>query len=183
MYKNAVGYASENERHKFIILDGDKRKQKFDPNDFSVSESVNFDFLKAKVLLMTGIDFTKLGFRIDGGLNGGDLNQKVKYSIKYLNFLNNNLDYLPKNDPKELIWDTDYATDLLKLMYKTIPIFSNNFKQNILDFGNAQFGDTSNDSIIAVKKQLIDNFIRNKNNDYRSIEDIILKYKFSVENP
>lgn len=181
IYKNIVGYSLENEKYKFVILDGDKSKPKFDPNDFSVLESENFNFLKSKVFDVSGVDFTNLGFRIDGGKNGGDLTQKITSSIKYLHFINNNLDYFPKNTPEELIWDSAYSSKILLLMHKTIPKFSADFKQNLMDFANAQFGDTTSASLLSVKKQLIDNFILKKNNDYEIIKQIILRNKLSME--
>ena len=57
MYKNAVGYSEENELHKFILLDGDKKKPKENPDNFTVTENAQFNFLKKKLIETTGIDY------------------------------------------------------------------------------------------------------------------------------
>ena len=182
MYKNAVGYSAENETRKFILLDGDKIRPNVYPNLFTVAQNLDFAFLKTKLIEATGVDFTKLGFRIDGGATGGDINQKIQASIKYLNFIQSNLSYIPKDIPEELIWEGVFANNLLTALSKTTLTYGTDYKANINEFANTQFGDTTSNSILAAKKQLIDNFIRNKNADYELIKTVIIKFKSSLEN-
>lgn len=181
MYKNTVGYSEENELHKFVLLDGDKKKPKPNPDYFSVRENSDFNFIKIKLLESTGIDFSKLGFRIDGGQDGGDNAQKISSSIRYLKFIYTNLDYLPKGIPEELIWDKDFANNIIIAFNKKLPNFGSDLKLNINEFAAIQFGDTSSNSILSAKKQLIDNFIRKRGEDYEAIKKVILTYKELIE--
>jgi hypothetical protein len=147
-----------------------------------VTESAEFNFLKIKLIETTGVDFSKLGFRIDGGQNGGDIAQKISSSIRYLKFVYTNLDYLPKGIPEELIWDKDFANSILNALNKQLPNYGNDLKLNISEYASAQFGDISSHSLLAAKKQLIDNFIRKKGEDYEAIKAVILSYKNLIEN-
>ncbi len=181
MYKNAARYSEEKEIHKFVLLDGDKNKPIFNPNEFTVEESSDFSFLDSKLLEETGIAFKNLGFRIDGGQTGGNATQKIQSSINFFKFLQTNLAYLPKVIPEEIIWDATFATGLLAVLKKTAPLFTSDIKNNIKEFALSQFGDYTSSSISSVKKQLIDNFIEKKNEDYESIKSIIEKFKLATE--
>lgn len=181
MYKSAVSYAEENESHKFIFLDGDKKKPLPLPADYKLAQSEDLEFLNQKLKEATGMEFSKLGFRIDGNKNGGDKKQKIQSSLKYLNFLKTNLRYLPLNIPEELIWDETFANNLLKALGKTIPKYNLDMKNNINEFTKAQFEDVSSDLLLSSKKQLVNNFISKKNKEYEEIKDIILSFKAIIE--
>lgn len=181
MYKNAAGYSEENETHKFILLDGDKRKPILNPSTFTIEQSSDFGFIEEKLIEVTGISFRNLGFRIDGGQSGGNVAQKISSSIQYLTFLKSNLEYLPKEIPEEIIWDEEFVTNLLGILNKQVPVFSDDIKTNIKEFALAQFGDFSSHSINSAKKHLIDNFIVKNNADCQAIKAIIEGFKIIIE--
>lgn len=181
MYKKGVVYSEENETHKFILLDGDKRKPKFSTKDFTSGECKDINFIENKLKEATNIDFKNLGFRIDGGQAGGDLEQKIKSSINYLDFIETNLEYLPLNNPEEIIWDEEFVKVILNSTGKNITSFTTDFKHNINSFAESVFGDVSSSSINSARILLIDNFIKNKNSNFNTIKLIINHFKSLIE--
>ncbi|SMD08386.1 hypothetical protein [Pedobacter nyackensis] len=182
IYKKAVVYSEENEIHKFILLDGDKKKVKYDPDTFTTAESENLDFIKSKLKEETSIDFQNLGFRIDGGNMGGNNTQKKESALNYLKFLLKNLEYFPKNIPEEIIWNENFAIDILTATKSTIPTFNTNFKKNIADFTRELYGNDEKSNIKAAQKIFINNFIKKKNNEYHQLSKILQDFKSHVKN-
>lgn len=182
IYKKAVAYSEENEKHKFILLDGDKKKIKFNPDIFTNVESNDFDFIKRKLKEETSIDFQNLNFRIDGGSTGGNLEQKKKSSLNYLKFLLGNLFYLPENIPEAIIWDKSLAINLLNTLGNTLPKFDTDYKKNFSKFTQKFYGNMDKNSILHAQQLFINNFVKSKNQNYNEILNIIDEIKFKIKN-
>lgn len=177
IYKKAVGYAEEEEKNKFILLDGDQLRDKFDPSLFTQIEVVDFNFLKEKVESETGIGFDKLEFRING-INGvGDVNQKIQGSLKYLAYLYTNLGYLPGNIPEETIWDAAFVAKSIGTTGKPLPIFSTDYKRNIMAFADAMFEDQSSSSVESAKRMLLGEMIATKGPNYQNLANTLTVFK------
>jgi len=178
IYKRAVSYSEEDEANKFILLDGDQRRAKLDPSQFTLEQSSDVDFLSEKLQEETGIQFSNLGFKIDGNAQrGGSSDQKRKAILKYLAYLNTNLEYLPLNIPEEIIWNDQHADALLATIEKTIPVGITDFKIKFAEFAKLQFGSGEASSIAAAHKMFIQNFIRRKDENYQEIVQILTKFK------
>lgn len=175
--KSSVIYSQEDEKNKFLFLDGDKRKTHFKTDDFTLEESNDHIFLGKKVKESTGIDFKALGFRIDGNSNGGNLDQKKESILKYLSFQYTNIDYLPLKIPEEFLWDEEFANYLLKGMDESTINFPNDFKIKFERFAYLFFGSSNRDSIEAAHLIFIKNFVKNKDGYYVSIIDTLQKFK------
>jgi len=178
IYKKGVTYSEEEEYHKFIFLDGDKRKPKFNPENFTQKESDDLDFLKQKLNEETNIALEKLGFRIDGNKQGGNIIQKKNSAKNYMKYLESNLYYLPNNIPEEIIWNTDFAIKQLKNSDLAVPaVFTNDLKQNFMLFSQTFVGDSIEASLSAVKKIFIREFVKEKNADFKYLSDTLKKMK------
>ncbi len=180
IYKKAVVYSEEDEKHKFVLLDGDKRKVISNPDHFTVEQSKDITFLELKLLESTSVSFRNLNFRIDGGAQGGNLEQKISSSIKFLNFLKSNLNYLPKNSPEEILWDLEFATQILKAHIKEVPTFGLNYKENLKNFTMAQFGEVNQSTMYSSTMQFVGNFIRLKNADYVFLKSVFDQFKLKI---
>lgn len=179
IYKKAATYSEEGEKHKYMLLDGDKTKLKFDPNNFTVEEAEDFTFLKNKIKEVTNIEFEKIGFRIDGNSKsgGGNIDQKKEAIKIFLKYLFSNMNYFPGSVPEELIWDETFTIENLKASNSNVPQFTTDFKQNIMNFAISLFGDASEASITSIQKLLIKQFIRSKGRYFRTLTKILIEFK------
>lgn len=177
--KRTSGFSQENEANKFVILDGDKTKPQIDPSLLTVKESGTFKELDKKIKEIIGMDFNSLGFSIDSkGTSGGDENQKITLSLKYLSYVFSNLDYFPNNKiPEDIIWDTDYANNILKTAHISSTTFTNDNKKNIYHFTKLYTGDQTDGSYKTCCKLFIKEFVRKKGVDYTEIVKILNKFK------
>lgn len=175
----AAAYTQENEKGKFIILDGDKFRIKIDPSTLTLTESQSFTELDRKIKEVTGTQFKSLGFAIDGnGSSGSDEQQKIDYSIRYLDYLFKNLDYFPnEKTPEDLIWDKEYSIELLNVTKRSVPQYGTDSKENLMLFTQCFTGELSEASHQTCCKLFVDEFVRKKNDDYLAILTILDKFK------
>lgn len=181
IYKKAVGYAEEDEKYKFILLDGDQRKDKFNPTTFTQAEAVDFNFIKSKVEFETGIRFETLEFRVNGVNGSGDVEQKIQGATKYLHYLYTNMGYLPGNIPEEMLWDEEYVIATITLLRKAIPTFTANYKKNIMAFAEALFGDKGSNSVESAKKILLGEMIAKNSEVYQNLVETLVAFKGIVD--
>ncbi|AWM32110.1 ATP-dependent nuclease [Hymenobacter nivis] len=180
IYKRAVTYSEENEKHKFILLDGDKRKAVPDPSSFGVADAKDFSFLERTLKDATNIGFEKLGFRINGTGKTGDVAQKIASSNTYLAYLSTNLGYLPGRISEEMLWDEAYVTRKITEEGGTVPAFTTDYKRNIMMFANGLFGDDLPDSTASAKKLLINEMIKSRNSSYVELAGTLKSFKDSI---
>jgi len=85
--------------HTVVLLDGDKRRlQEFvDPDAIPATENLS---LGDKILEATGVvpELT-----VDGGVNGGNVTQRVEAQRKYLAWLRANVGFIPTSCPEEFV--------------------------------------------------------------------------------
>ena len=179
LYIKAASYSQEGELRKFIILDGDKEKQKLNPKDLTLEESEQLKQLEIKIKEITGLNFNTLRFSIDSnGDSGGNETQKISNAIKYISYLFSNLYYLPeKKIPEDLIWDSDYANKCLDLKQIKGITFNGNNKQNLLNFTEQYIEDINDASYKTCLKLFINEFVRKKGENYLRIVEIFNKFK------
>ncbi len=104
---------SEEEDNIFVIFDGDQKKvpSHFNYRDLSAHE-LTTSKLQEKIKEQTG---EEIQFLIDGNPNlGGRKDQEIELQKKYIDFYMNNVFYLPKSEPEQIIWNRDYALYLLE---------------------------------------------------------------------
>lgn len=177
IYKASVSYSQENEANKFIILDGDKRKVQYDPQNFTIEQSQDIHFIGEKVKDATNCDIKKLGFRLDGNEKGANREQKIKVFTDYLYFNERHIAYFPLDTPEEIIWDEEYANNLLGADDLKMPSGITDYKQKFVDFSELFNGQSTGEAINTNQRKFIRNFIAHKNENYHKIVEIIHKFK------
>ena len=96
--ENMLVYSKEEDKKHFIIFDGDQLVDHVDVNLLS-SKDKTLDNLKKLIKDTVGED---IKFNTDGGDNREQ--QQIDLILKYLKFHKNNVFFLPKNIPEEIIW-------------------------------------------------------------------------------
>lgn len=101
-----------------IIFDGDQKKidNHIDIRSMPLNEIDSVTKLDA--LIKKQVD-TQISFVVDGNKNGGNDDQKIKLRINYLDYYLNDVFYLPKQVPEEIIWDDMYALSKIETFYGT----------------------------------------------------------------
>ena len=184
LLKCAVHYSEEQEKHKFIILDGDKKKKIFQHSEI-MAQSDNITGLANIIREITGISYNSLKpfFRLDGGNDlSGHNSQKNNAAKNYILFLQNHLQFLPKLIPEEIIWDDEYVKELLKDKYGCITRQST-LKGKIHEFANALIGPIENATHSATAI-LARHFLDQKTDsqEYIEIRRILNSYKEMMKN-
>ena len=174
--KSSSIYSQEKETNKFILLDGDKRKPHFDPNNFTIKELDDLNFLKIKLKESTGIDFSSMSFKIDGNKKGGHENQQKKVIQEYLNYQFNNIEYLPLNTPEEFLWDEKIALGILSNIKDNDIKFGGNYKENFRLFSMSLFNKDDGEHIEKSQLIFLTQFIKNKGVYYQHITNILMKF-------
>ncbi|MCM1330620.1 MAG: ATP-binding protein [Ruminococcus sp.] len=97
-------YALNDDVHNnvFFIFDGDKYCNGCNINDLTVAQSQDEKFLEEKVKAAYSGNLLKAN--VDGGKNGGNVEQKCEVYRKYIQYHYNNIGYLPNGKiPEEII--------------------------------------------------------------------------------
>ncbi len=82
-----------------VLLDGDQKKiDSFEDPDL-IPDADNKQ-LESKIIEQTGVAPL---FLIDGGMGGGNTEQKIKLQRKYLSWIRKHLAYLPLSSPEEIV--------------------------------------------------------------------------------
>lgn len=177
LLKSSALYSQEMEKNKYLLLDGDKRKPRFDSASITVQESTDLNYLKTKLFESTGVNFDKMGFKLDGNISGGNENQKVEVIKHYLSFHETNVDYFPLNIPEEVIWSPELAIELFRISdMEDKAIETINYKEKFKILANSVYGKDDNSSIESLQQIFIKRFIKDKGECYQSIVSILRKF-------
>lgn len=175
--KSSSLYSQENETSKFLLLDGDKRKPHYDPDDFTAKKSEDLKFLKAKLKESTGVDFAAMTFKIDGNKDGGNETQQKDVIKKYLKYQLKNIDYLPLNTPEEFLWDEDTALGIISNMIHGDIEFEGNYKEKFRLFSQLLFGRDDAEHIEMAQLIFIKKFLENEDGYYQAIVNTLIKFQ------
>lgn len=93
---------------KFIIFDGDMYITKTVDLSFVSESEKTKEYLEQQIKLVTGINIANFHFHVDGGKQGSNEEQKKHLYIKYLNYYKDQVLFLPKKMPEDIIYDRDY---------------------------------------------------------------------------
>lgn len=138
----------------FIILDGDQKP---------TTDIIELELLTQRELTCDNLDRMiqsitncRIEFITDGNAqNGGRKDQKLNLQQKYYNYFKNNVFFLPKLTPEDLIWDFDIISSLL------------NYNEEKLEKIN---------QLQTTKKKLLlaSNYIFHSETDIHSLERLLL---------
>ena len=166
-------YSKEEDKKHFIILDGDQRKEKIEVKNLSDSDK-SVENLKNLVKNITNED---IKFATDG--SGNEL-QKIDLMLKYIEYHNKNVFYLPKNIPEEIIWDdevvkkSDFKDDEKKNIFS-----KKNYKEKFKLYVEYDIGESDTYSIEVAQKKFIKRWIDKKNKDYDEVKETLISIKES----
>jgi len=167
----------------YIYFDGDQRPSNPNPNwrSFPVSDLTSIS-LKSKVRQQTG---EEIKFSVDGSGGQGNDEQQIDLLKKYLDYYKNNVFYLPKQIPEEIIWDESLATNLARAIlnderydqYATLISSELNYKNKFSILAEFISSDRSSVTILGIQKQFIQAWINNENTDFNEISSVLSSLK------
>lgn len=173
-------YCRDEISKNYIFFDGDQKPNAphFNWRNFIASE-ITSAYLKRKIIEQTKVDIT---FSVDGGAQGGNKTQEMELRKKYLDYYLSNVFYLPQNIPEEIIWDVNYASELLSISIldkgKSVALKNEliSLKSIKGKFAKLTFDLHGNNSVEEIKnthKIFLKYWLQQENDDYKSIERFI----------
>jgi predicted ATPase len=164
-----------------VLFDGDQKKltTPIDLSDMPLNKQDTSTKLNDLIKSQTGCE---IKFHLDGGSQSKDLKERQTLSLakKYLNFYKENVFYLPLMIPEDIIWDENFAKELLKLLHpkKDISIVTqkwSNSKDLVFNFCIECYGTTNEyDSTLLL---FITNWLNKQDENYIHIRDLINQLK------
>ncbi|HEX8278113.1 MAG TPA: AAA family ATPase [Segetibacter sp.] len=167
-------FSQANELNKFIIFDGDQKhvEEHFDPDQLIIAEQTN-DRFKEEIKTQTNCD---VQFFPDGNpIQGARVDQEKELRKNYLKFYLRNVFYLPKSIPEEIIWNQDFAENLLAISKKNEYILRinelENYKEKFSLVAEALTGDKKD--IDSSEKIFLEKWLVEKNQTFNEIAGMI----------
>lgn len=170
---------------EFVIFDGDQNPTKghLDWRSLPVNSVTNVILLK-EIKEQTG---EEIKFSVDGGMSGGNSDQRLDLMKRYLDYYMSNVFYLPGNIPEDIIWDDGIAEKLIGIYKSTAEIKTKMTEINILNSTKLKFAkltdivfdDSSSVNIAITHKIFIKAWIEQSNQDFIELKETINKIKNS----
>ncbi|MEX0981057.1 MAG: ATP-binding protein [Bacteroidales bacterium] len=132
-------FSQEESWNKFVLFDGDQKlvEEHFDPESIPERE-ITIERFNTEIQNQTD---TNIQFKPDSGRN----DQKLELMKKYLLYFQQNVFYLPGNEPEEIIWNQELAENHLRMYNKERLIDKINdddsYKQKFYLLTTALYGD------------------------------------------
>ena len=156
----------------FIFLDGDMDRQyKFDRSKLTVEQANDPAYLLSNVEKAYGI---KIPVNEDGGNGGRRVDQECEAYLKYLEFYNNNMYYLPNHKiPEEIILSSQFVkTTYDSVLAKYDTINSKNAKEILRKISKIDYGDEEH--YTATISFLANKWVKEESEDRSILIDIFL---------
>lgn len=166
-------YSLESTSTKFIIFDGDQKftDSHFDPSTLP-EKDISIKVLTEKIRKQTG---ENIKFKPDS--NNED--QKLDLMKMYLQYYLQNVFYLPKNEPEEIIWNDDLAKRQLQSINKEDQLQGvlslTSCKEKFYTFSKIMY-DTSVQIELAYRL-FINYWKDNENEGFEEIKNLIIQIK------
>lgn len=180
--KSIGTYCMENDKNKYILLDGDKKHSDVNVDQITL-EQQNVEYLEIMIKKVTYVEPKKINLHF----NSNDNLKSEKY-ISFLKYYENHVFYLPKLTPEEIIWDDDYANSQLngsgadQSVIKSIQETSD-FKLKFEILCNNINTYNNSNAIMNIQGMFLKKWLNlNKSNeaaDYIAIKEIIKKIQSS----
>ena len=168
-------FCQEKDSKTFVIFDGDQKpiNDHLDWRNIP-SKNLNTNYLQEKIKLQTGVPL-----KLNLNSNSSQL-EKIELQKKILDYYLEQVYYLPKKTPEEIIWDEDLA---LKTMQLYDGVFNNKSKYiNKLNDKNLKgkyaiiakkiYGDDKSENIKSLHKIFLNYWEQKKNDDFKEIKGI-----------
>jgi predicted ATPase len=164
-------YSKEKNSKYFIVFDGDQKEDKIDISILPGNDKKpNILKEKIKTLVREEIKFSFDSNALDEQKNG--------LMLDYIKYHHDNVFFLPRNIPEEIIWNDDVVnkSDFSPEERQEI-ISETNPKKKYALYAKYEFNSDSADDIEKIHKKFIKRWSDNKNDDLKDIVDIISKLK------
>jgi len=168
--ESMLAYSKEGGLNHFVFFDGDQKRDRI--NIVNIAEKdKNVEYLKDKIMDIIG---ESIIFSIDGGRP----DQEIELMLKYIKYHYENVFYLPKNIPEEIIWN-DQFLDSFTIGSEEKDIIANelDYKKKFALYTKTELGENTAEDIQSIQKKFITNWIKKKNSDYNEIVDNLKKIK------
>lgn len=172
-------YSTFRNPKEYILFDGDQRQEHINWRVLDSKSLENSTVILQKIKEQTGQDIL---FRVDSLDGKGNDKQRIDLAKKYLDYYLSNVFYLPKHIPEEIIWDNTFCSHLLQsylngkeLREKLKEIRDANYKSKFSIISKTMIGDSNSNSIEAIQKQFIKKWLKEKDNCFDEIKDILNK--------
>ncbi len=163
-------YSKEESKKHFIVFDGDQQKDSIDINELSDADKTVAS-LNKKIKDIVG---ELIKFNVDGESGTGREDQKIDLMLKYIKFHQDNIFYLPKNIPEEIIWDDNILSKSdIEEDKKNIIKAEEDIKKKFNFFAKYMFDDDSSSGQNSSYDYFLLRWIKNKNYDFQLIEKIL----------
>jgi len=168
-------YSKEEDNKHYILFDGDQRTEKIDISQLSDNEK-NVDNLRGLVGRIT--NGQEITFAVDGNSGRGNDEQKIELMLKYIKYHFNNVFYLPKNIPEEIIWDDELVENSDFSDEEKNKIHSEkNYKNKFALYAEFDFGSSEAKDIESVHKKFLKRWLGKRNEDFEEIKSILIRIK------
>lgn len=167
-------YSKEESKKHFIIFDGDQRKDSIDVSKLSEADKI-LATLNQKIIEIVG---EPIKFNVDGSDGNGREDQKIDLMIKYIKYHRENIFYLPKEIPEEIIWNEDVLdkTDIEEDK-KEIIKSEDNMKNKFNLFALYMFDNDSSTGQNSAYDYFLLRWIKNENTDFEFIKNMLNEIK------
>lgn len=176
-------FCRETNINDYVFFDGDQKPTipHYNWKDFSQSELTQKTFLKSKIKEQTG---EEVKFSVDGGAGIGNESQQIELYIKYLNYYLNNVFYLPKSIPEEIIWDEEFAHNQIAVLHTNRDDISvsiekldktRDLKSKFAVLAELMFSQSSAQEINSIHNLFVKRWINRENNDLIYLKNLIKK--------
>lgn len=178
-----VVYSKGKAKNVHILLDGDQKFEKFIVGDIKEHQK-NSEFLRNIINNLMNQD---IFFSSDGSNEKTDKakakkeKQLTEAMLKYLNFIENKVHFLPRNIPEVIIWNDELAEKHIFNEWERKELLNEtDFKKKINLFSKFVFNGESAKDQESTHKLLINQWAKNKNKDYDTLQKIIQGMKGKV---
>ncbi len=163
-------YSKEESNNHFVIFDGDQKTNKISVDDL-LERDKTVENLKQKI---NDVVKQSIEFAVDGGESGGREDQKIELMLKYIKYHHDNVFFLPKNIPEEIIWSDDVLTraDISEDEKQKIKSKSD-YKNKLNLFAKCNFGGDTVEYRIKAYEYFLLRWLKKENYDYKEIVSII----------
>lgn len=173
-------FCRETNSKNFVFFDGDQRLENPHLNWQTIpTNELTLDNLGTKIREQTGED---IKFSVDGGLTGGNQEQKIELFKSFLDYYLSNVFYLPKQIPEDIIWNDELADSLIKgvildntMVEEKLTYLKNiqSTKQKFAFVSSLILGEESAEAVLSVQRQFIQRWLNGENEDLVQIRNYI----------
>lgn len=144
----------EMKNNVFFVLDGDKECQRENPDDYTINQRSDIEFLEEKVKAIYSGNLPK-AFP-DSTPNGGDKKQKCEIYLQYISYHYSNVSYLPNQKiPEQIILGSKYVNDryeeIISIHTETD---AKKFKNILWDIKEKREDENINDTFESLSQEL-----------------------------